>query len=229
MGFHIKAQGNSRQVIEDSVVMDAAGIIYPAATWKELLMKGYAIKPFDPSHPGREWLLYRKVESSPFTVKVVSGKPRESAYFKKGKTIIPFETTDINGNRIDIKEMRGKIIVMNFWFMNCGPCRKEIPDLNALVDSFKTNDRVMFLAVGLDDKASIMEFLKKFPFEYTIIDNGRRLAGLYNIRSFPTHVVIDPEGKVYFHTSGLGASTIYWIRQSIQDILAREPTTPAIH
>ena len=53
---------------------------------------------------------------------------------------------------------------MNFWFINCPPCRAEIPELNKLVDSFKTNDKVVFIAVALDDKQSLETFLEQSPF-----------------------------------------------------------------
>jgi len=117
---------------------------------------------------------------------------------------------------------------MNFWFINCQPCRMEIPELNALVDSFKNNSKVVFIAVGLDNKSSIMDFLKSFPFNYSIIDNGRFIADQYRIKSYPTHVVVDTERKVYFHTSGLGATTIYWIRKSIEELLKKEENKTAL-
>ena len=149
-------------------------------------------------------------------------KPRESAYFMNGEKFPSFKTTDIEGNKIDIKALEGKIIVLNFWFINCQPCRTEIPDLNKLVDSFKNNDKVVFIAVGLDDKGSIKDFLKIFPFSYSIVENGRFISSQYRINSYPTHVVIDQDLKVYFHTSGLAPNTVYWIRKSIGELLDKE-------
>ena len=64
-------------------------------------------------------------------------KPNESKYFTTGKSFGKFKTTDMNGNKINTQDLKGKTIVMNFWFINCPPCRTEIPHLNKLVDKYK--------------------------------------------------------------------------------------------
>ena len=147
-------------------------------------------------------------------------KPRESEFFKTGKEISNFKATDINGNKINIKELKGKIVVLNFWFINCPPCRKEIPELNEMVNDYKDSTNIVFLGVANDYKEELQEFLKNNPFDYTIIDNGRYIAGKYSIRSFPTNVILDKAGHVYFHSSGLGAWTVTWLRKSIEELLA---------
>jgi peroxiredoxin len=132
-----------------------------------------------------------------------------------------FKTRDINGNKIDLKALEGKIVVLNFWFVNCSPCRMEIPDLNKMVDSFKTNNKIVFIAIALDDRSILKSFLEKTPFNYNIIDGGKFIADKYGIRSYPTHVVIDTEGKVYFHTSGLSTNTVYWLSKTIKELLSK--------
>jgi peroxiredoxin len=148
-------------------------------------------------------------------------KPRESAFFKTGEKIAAFKTKDINGNKIDLKALEGKIVVLNFWFIGCSPCRMEIPDLNKLVDSFKANDKIVFIAIALDDKSSLKDFLRKLSFSYDIIDGGRFIADKYGVRSYPTHVIIDTEGKVYFHTTGLSTNTVYWLNRTIKELLSK--------
>lgn len=147
-------------------------------------------------------------------------KPRESSYFKTGEKTPLFKTSDIDGNKIDLRDSSGRIIVLNFWFINCGPCRREIPDLNALADSLGTDGRVKFYGIALDGKAQLRDFLGKLPFHYTIIDNGYSIANKYGIKGFPTHVIIDGEGKVYFHTTGLSFNTVYWLKKSINELLS---------
>jgi thiol-disulfide isomerase/thioredoxin len=100
------------------------------------------------------------------------------------------------------KDLVGKVVVLNFWFINCPPCRREMPELNELVEHYKAEKDVVFLAVALDMRYAIQEFLKTSPFNYNIIDNGRFIAGKYGINLFPTHVVVDRQGKILFHTSG---------------------------
>lgn len=213
------AQGNRLALSEKTVVKDSSGAVYPMSLWQPLLVKGYVLKP---EHPGDANTAYWLVKMSPEQVRDRLEKmprPRESGSFTTGKKISLFNARDINGEKLDLKNLEGKIVVLNFWFVDCRPCRLEIPDLNELVDSFKTNDSVIFAAIALDDRTTLEKFLKSTPFHYRIIDNGRFIAGSYRVRSYPTHVVIDQQGKVYFHTTGLALNTVYWVRKSIEELL----------
>jgi peroxiredoxin len=221
LAFASAAQGNRRTLDDKTIVKDSAGTVYPISIWQPLLMKGYTLKP---ENPGDENTAYWLVKLSPEQQKALMEripKPRESQAFTTGQKLTLFNARDINGEKLNLRNLKGKIVVLNFWFVDCRPCRLEIPDLNDLVDSFKTNDQVIFAAVALDDRATLEKFLKSMPFNYRIIDNGRFIADSYRVRSYPTHAVIDQEGKVYFHTSGLTTNTVYWVRKSIDELLEK--------
>jgi thiol-disulfide isomerase/thioredoxin len=143
-------------------------------------------------------------------------KHLESNFFKTGNKISSFNERDINGNKFNLKELAGKIVVLNFWFINCPPCRLEMPELNALTDKYRDNKEVVFIAIALDEKYDINEFLKTNPFRYNIIDNGRYLASRYGINSFPTNLVLDKQGKVLFHSSGYARNMVSWLEKSIE-------------
>ena len=146
-------------------------------------------------------------------------KPIETTSFKTGNELSNFKITDIEGKKFNLKELAGKVVILNFWFINCAPCRMEIPELNKMVSKYKNNPNVVFLAVSLDFKSEIRDFLKKSPFLYNIMDNGEWLAKSYNVNSYPTHVVIDQSAKILFHSTGLAQNTIYWIDKSIEEAL----------
>ena len=126
----------------------------------------------------------------------------------------------MHGTKYQLKQLIGKVVVLNFWFINCPPCRQEIPDLNDMVDSYKDNKDVVFIAIALDQRYDLEQFLKTSPYHYNIIDNGRYIASQYGVTLYPTHVVIDRTGKVLFHTSGLSGGTIPWLKKSIASALA---------
>ena len=213
---------------ENSVVKDSSGTVYPYAIWQAMLRQGdYNLKAENPKDQRTAFLLVPLTEKQKQSRLERMGKPKESESFKTGKKINLFNTRDIDGNKVDMKDAKGKIIVINFWFINCGPCRREIPELNALVDSFKRNEKLLFVGIALDAKNELQEFLEKTPFKYSIIDNGRFAADKFGIRFFPTHVIVDTEGKVYFHTSGLASNTVHWIKKSIEELLARPGTDVA--
>ena len=218
----LDGQAQNLKVTSQSVVKDSSGTIYPAATWQALYMKGdYELKAENPKDANTAFFLVRISEKEKLARFEKMPKPKESDFFKTGKTMNLFDAKDIDGNAIDLTKAKGKIIVLNFWFINCGPCRREIPDLNVLVDSFKNHDKVLFVAVALDGKKDLQTFLTKMPFKYAVVDDGRTIAGTYGVRLYPTHVIVDTEGKIYFHTSGLAMNTVYWIKKSIDELLKK--------
>jgi len=232
----LSAQTTRHVVGEHSIVKDSTGKQYSYEEWQAMLQNDYSIKAVNPNDAKTEFLLVKLSEKKAAERRALRNeamerlpRPKESNFFRTGERLTLFNTTDINGKNVNLKNLKGKVIVLNFWFINCAPCRSEIPLLNALVDSFKTNDKVVFVAVALDDKLSIIDFLNKNPFNYTIIDNGRFIANRYAINLYPTHLIVDPEGKVYFHASGLATNTLHWIQKSINELLEKKETTAGTH
>jgi thiol-disulfide isomerase/thioredoxin len=213
------------RVTEASIVRDSAGTVYPAAVWQSLLMKGtHTLRAENPKDPSTAFILTTLSEKERTAMIERMRKPRESAFFRTGEALPLFNTRDLEGKKLSLKDAKGKVIVLNFWFINCPPCRREIPELNALVDSFRHRNDVIFAAIALDNRNALWSFLETTPFHYQIIDEGKYLADRYRVTSYPTHVIIDQEGKVYFHTSGLASNTVHWIKKSIQELLDKGET-----
>ncbi len=104
--------------------------------------------------------------------------------------------TSLDGRRFDLNALAGKIIVLNLWFIECGPCRKEIPKLNELVSEF-SGKPVVFLAPSFDSAETLRGFLKTTPFHYQIVPNAEAIiSGQFNAATFPTHIVINQNGLV---------------------------------
>lgn len=205
--------------LEKIVVTDSSGQVYPTDIVKRLLATGkFGIRWVVPNESG---MMFSLTEAQILEKEKRMPKPMESKFFRTGFKITNFNERDMEGNKFNIKELvaSGKIVVLNFWFVNCPPCRREIPGLNDLVNQYKTNQDIVFIAIALDEKYSITDFLKSNPFEYHIIDNGRYIASQYGITSYPTHVVLNKKGNVLFHTTGFGSNTIVWVKKSIEAAL----------
>ncbi|MBN8838201.1 MAG: TlpA family protein disulfide reductase [Sphingobacteriia bacterium] len=217
------------KITKTSIVKDSSGLNYPYAIWQKLFQTGnYGIKAIDPANVNTEFIIYKyneaqkRIADSLKSIRAEHApKPVESKFFKTGDKLTQFSERDINGKKISIKELQGKVVVLNFWFVNCPPCRNEIPELNKLVDKYQDSNNVVFIAVSLDNIAYIKEFLKTQPFKYRIIDDGGFVAQkTYGINLYPTHVVVDTKGIIRFHTSGLTSGTIKWIDKTIESCLA---------
>lgn len=109
--------------------------------------------------------------------------------------------TTLNGDRIEAEDLRGKILVINYWFVGCKPCIAEIPELNQLVAKYQEGE-VIFLALANDPADRVASLLTRFPFDYTIIPDEMEFGMNLGIRAYPTHMFVDPEGKIVDLFSG---------------------------
>lgn len=106
-----------------------------------------------------------------------------------------FELTDLNGKRWSLNQLRGKKIVLNFWFSSCAPCLEEMPRLNKLVEEYKGKD-VVFLGITFNNPQQVHKFLEKHTFKYTLLPNSKEIDKLYKISGWPVNMVIDSKGVI---------------------------------
>ena len=100
--------------------------------------------------------------------------------------------------------LKGKIVVMNFWFIGCKPCMAELPALNTLVEQYKGKD-VVFIAFGRDSKQRVKEvFLPKHAFDFKLVTDGKRYADTFlaSVTGFPLTLIFDQQGVLQFTYSG---------------------------
>lgn len=210
------SNSNAIKLTDETVVKDSSGTVYPVSVWRPLLSSGkYVLRPLTPGSKDTEFLLVRLSEEEQKRRLNNIPKPRESPFFITGKKPLNFSGKDLNGNKYKLKDLEGKVVVLNFWFVACSPCRTEIPELNKLADEYKDSSNIVFLAVALDPTRDVEKFLETTPFHYNIISDGRYIRSIYRITSYPTHAVIDKAGKIIYHSTGYGVATLPWLRKSI--------------
>ena len=205
------------RITESSIVKDSSGTAYSMQTWKALLATGrYSLKA--DNNADDNFFLVR-ISDEEFEKKVKNlPKPKESVAFKPGSNFQHIKGRDINNEKINTKKLAGKVLVLNFWFINCPPCVQEMPELNKIVEEYKNDSNVVFIAIALDDDYDVKQFLKKRPFKYNIIGGGKHIAGNYGVRSYPTHVVVSTDGKIHFSSTGYsGLATTTWLKKSIEE------------
>ncbi|WP_298899622.1 peroxiredoxin [uncultured Psychroserpens sp.] len=165
---------------------------------------------------------YTKEEMAEFQANYKAKKKKEKAARKglEGTTLTELSFEDIDGNKHTYESLKGKVVVMNFWFIHCKPCVAEIPDLNKLKAEFKNKD-VTFFAVALDSKASLDKFLEKTTFDFTIIPNGRVLARDLKIPHYPYNVILDKKGKLQYVSDVLSFNIMNRLKRKINGVLKR--------
>ncbi|WP_259068600.1 peroxiredoxin family protein [Mucilaginibacter sp. X4EP1] len=113
-----------------------------------------------------------------------------------------FKLTGLSGKTWTLADLKGKTIVLNFWFTSCVPCLEEMPKLNEVEKKYASNN-IVFFAFALEDNGTLKNFLKTHTFNYTIFSQTKETGKAYHVSNYPTSMVIDPSGIIRFlHLGG---------------------------
>lgn len=141
---------------------------------------------------------------------------------------IEFEGVTENGDRISSDDLAGSIVLVNFWYAGCGPCRTEADDLNSLFDEY-ADQGVEFLGVNIrDDVANAVSFEKEHEVEYdSILDVGDAAVTLAFARpappsTTPTTFLLDREGRVAARFTSAIDPRVAVVSTMIDDLLAEK-------
>lgn len=153
------------------------------------------------SKPARFWLLLNAVTSLLLLMVTASPSSRgaqargEDSAVKTGVPAPAFNVVSLDGTPLQLADLRGQVVVLNFWFIACPPCRVEIPKLNQLVEEYQ-GANVVFIAFSPDSEEELREFQKTTRFDYHIIPDSTPVAQQYGVTGAPTHILIDREGII---------------------------------
>lgn len=107
-----------------------------------------------------------------------------------------FSLADLSGKSWALRQLRGKVVLVNFWATWCPPCRKEMPDLEALYERFQPQGLVI-LAISDEDVAKVKPFIGERNITYPILlDPGRKVNELFEVQGIPKSFVYDREGRL---------------------------------
>jgi peroxiredoxin len=107
-----------------------------------------------------------------------------------------FTLADLQGKPWNLRSLRGKVVLVNFWATWCPPCRKEMPDLNALYQRFQDQGFVI-LAISDEETDKVIPFITERKISYPILlDPGRKVNDLFQVEGIPKSFVYDREGKL---------------------------------
>lgn len=109
-----------------------------------------------------------------------------------------FQLTLFDGGDLRLSDLRGRVILLNFWASWCPPCRDEAPDLQALHSDFgEAGLTVIGINILESSRAKALEFMTEFGISYANgEDTGQHITGLYRVEAPPESFLIDKEGKI---------------------------------
>ena len=129
---------------------------------------------------------------------------------------------------LDLADLRGKTVLLDFWASWCGPCKQSLPMLDQLRSDLVAGgypDLFEIVAVNLDENPeAARRFLKRYPVSYPVIaDPEASLAAVYKIPTMPTSFIINPQGVVTWRHEGFRPSEISEIRKQLVQTMNGQP------
>lgn len=106
-----------------------------------------------------------------------------------------------NGKNLKLGELRGQVVMINFWATWCSPCRQEIPHLNRLQERYRKAGFAL-LGINIDDQPrAAREMMQKLGVVFPVLfDTDKRVSRLYDVGAMPSTLLIDRDGRIrYIH------------------------------
>jgi thiol-disulfide isomerase/thioredoxin len=144
--------------------------------------------------------------------KATMDKKKDELLGEKINTPAPdFTLTDTEGKAVTLSQLKGKIVILDFWATWCGPCKASFPAMQVLVDKYKNDPEVKILFIDTFEKyptdkeklEKVTSYItgKKYTFR-VLMDNNSKVTESYKVNSIPTKIVIDKTGTMRYKIVG---------------------------
>lgn len=108
----------------------------------------------------------------------------------------PFEAQTLSGDRLQLADLRGRTVLINFWATWCEPCKAEMPDLQAVYEIYQMRGlRVLGVNLG-ESKNDVQTWVNHLGLTFDIVMDSGQIASQYQIRGQPTSYLVAPDGVI---------------------------------
>jgi thiol-disulfide isomerase/thioredoxin len=122
-----------------------------------------------------------------------------------GKAAPDFTVQSVDGKPYSLSSLKGKPVLLDFWATWCAPCRKAMPSIDKLFQDYKDQGLMVLGVDGAEERTLVQDFLKKTPMAHPAVLSGEStILKDYQVKAFPTFVLIGPDGKIADYQMGFG-------------------------
>lgn len=156
---------------------------------------GTALQPAYPYLELATLVRYEHVEASVDDPQFAAAMKRLETEDEK-RQHLDFTLKDLSGKDWKLQDLRGKVVLVNFWATWCPPCRKEMPDLETLYERFQPQGFIV-LAISDEDSGKVAPFIHERSVTFPVLlDPGRKVNDLFAVEGIPKSFVYDRDGKL---------------------------------
>jgi peroxiredoxin len=132
------------------------------------------------------------------------------------------DLADRDGKVVKVSELKGKVVLVDFWASWCAPCREELPVLEALHKKYAAQGLVVVGVNGDNDRANMDKFLRRTKLSFRVVhDSARGVAARYAPTKMPSSYLIDRAGLVRHVHAGFKANDAEVLEREIKALLAK--------
>ncbi len=131
---------------------------------------------------------------------------RASGALEPGSQAPDFELETFEGRTLRLSDLRGQVVVLNFWASWCAPCAMEAPELEALWREYRDRGVTLIGVAYTDTRPAALDYIERFEISYPNgMDRADRISRSYRLSGVPETLVIDAEGRIVPLRLGPGA------------------------
>jgi len=135
-----------------------------------------------------------------------------------------FTLQTLDGQDLTLSQLRGKVVLLDFWATWCGPCRESIPHLVQLHKNYRERGfELLGMNVDKGDKEAVRRFVQSMDIPYPVVTTPEDVVRSYGVTGIPVTVLLDKQGKIRERFVGFNSRIAQQLTTQVADLISEKP------